>query len=87
MFELPHFFILLGSKTFFGIRKSIKFLISKLTLLHDFEHQITNSILVIRYSIFELPMFFILLVSKTLLSMRKVTEYRVFNIKTFNARF
>ena len=51
--------------------------------MHDFEYQITNSIFVIRYSIFELPLFSILLVSKTFLSIQKVTEYQVFNIKTY----
>ena len=56
--------------------------------MHDFEHQITNSIFVVRYSIFELPHFIILLGSKTFLSIRKVTEYQIFISKlTLNARF
>ena len=47
IFELALFNILLGSNTFFGIRKvneyQVFFLYQNLFLMHDFEYQITNS--------------------------------------------
>ena len=51
--------------------------------MQDFDHQITTSIFVIRYSIFELPLFFVLLGSKPVFGIRKVTKYQEDSIMTF----
>ena len=91
IFRLPLFFVLLGLKTSFGIRKLTEYqiLISKLTLNARF--CITNYHFDIRSSVFDIrtaAVFRLNRVKKPSLAFEKLPNIKVFYIKTkFNARF
>ena len=60
IFELPLFFVLLWSKTFFSIWKDTEYQIFNIKTNFKCTIWISNYQFEIRYSIFELRMFFIL---------------------------